>query len=166
MAYCTIIHPDGTKSIVSGGIGHYIFSASPNPPKHCLPANGAAIGRAAYPKLYAEIGDTYGAGDGSTTFNLPDARGNFFRGTGGNAAALGVAQGDATRNITGFFGSFGSSNDGSQAGGAFKGITVGYTGYGNIGYQVNMTFDTSYVVPVAVENRPVNISCNIYIIYE
>jgi len=45
-----------------------------------LKANGAVVSRAAYAALFAEIGTTYGVGDGSTTFNLPDSRGEFLRG--------------------------------------------------------------------------------------
>jgi microcystin-dependent protein len=37
--------------------------------------NGAAVSRTTYSDLFAAIGTTYGAGDGSTTFNLPDSRG-------------------------------------------------------------------------------------------
>ncbi|MFZ0615420.1 MAG: tail fiber protein [Chthoniobacterales bacterium] len=49
-------------------------------PAGWLKANGAAVSRAAYAALFAAIGTTHGAGDGSTTFNLPDARGEFIRG--------------------------------------------------------------------------------------
>jgi len=45
-----------------------------------LKANGAAVSRTTYAALFAEIGTTYGAGDGTTTFNLPDSRGEFLRG--------------------------------------------------------------------------------------
>lgn len=45
-----------------------------------LVANGAAVSRSTYSRLYAVIGTRYGAGDGSSTFNLPDWRGVFFRG--------------------------------------------------------------------------------------
>ncbi|RYG20361.1 MAG: hypothetical protein EON96_01160 [Caulobacteraceae bacterium] len=45
-----------------------------------LIANGAAVSRTTYPRLFAEIGTTFGAGDGATTFNLPDFRAVFFRG--------------------------------------------------------------------------------------
>ena len=41
---------------------------------------GTAYSRTTYAALYACIGDTYGAGDGSTTFNVPDLRGQFIRG--------------------------------------------------------------------------------------
>ncbi len=49
-------------------------------PAGWLKANGAAVSRATYAALFLEIGTTYGAGDGSTTFNLPDFRGEFIRG--------------------------------------------------------------------------------------
>lgn len=49
-------------------------------PSGWLKANGAAISRTAYSDLFAVIGTTFGAGDGVTTFNLPDLRGEFVRG--------------------------------------------------------------------------------------
>jgi len=45
-----------------------------------LKANGAAVSRTTYAALFTEIGTLYGAGDGATTFNLPDSRGEFLRG--------------------------------------------------------------------------------------
>jgi microcystin-dependent protein len=45
-----------------------------------LKANGAAISRTAYANLFAVFGTLYGPGDGATTFNLPDYRGEFLRG--------------------------------------------------------------------------------------
>lgn len=49
-------------------------------PSGWLKANGAAVSRTSYAALFAAIGTTFGAGDGSTTFNLPDLRGEFVRG--------------------------------------------------------------------------------------
>lgn len=49
-------------------------------PAGYLKANGAAVSRVAFAALYAQIGTQYGAGDGTTTFNLPDLRGVFVRG--------------------------------------------------------------------------------------
>jgi microcystin-dependent protein len=49
-------------------------------PAGYLKANGAAVSRVAFAALYAQIGTQYGAGDGATTFNLPDLRGVFVRG--------------------------------------------------------------------------------------
>ena len=56
------------------------FHAGSTAPAGWLKANGAAISRTAYAALFAAIGTTYGVGDGSTTFNLPDLRGEFARG--------------------------------------------------------------------------------------
>ncbi|QDP49094.1 phage tail protein [Hyphomonas sp.] len=50
------------------------------PPSWALECDGAAISRTTYADLFAVIGTTFGAGDGSTTFNLPDLRGEFIRG--------------------------------------------------------------------------------------
>lgn len=51
-------------------------------PTGWLAANGAAVSRATYSGLFTAIGTTYGAGDGGSTFNLPDLRGIFVRGSG------------------------------------------------------------------------------------
>lgn len=58
-----------------------MFSGPANKiPAGYLIEDGAAVGRVAYATLFAAIGTTYGAGDGATTFNLPDSRGEFWRG--------------------------------------------------------------------------------------
>ena len=49
-------------------------------PPGWLKRNGADVSRVAYAKLFAVIGTRYGAGDGSTTFNIGDSRGEFIRG--------------------------------------------------------------------------------------
>ncbi len=49
-------------------------------PSGYLICDGAAINRTTYARLFAVIGTTYGNGNGSTTFNLPDLRGEFVRG--------------------------------------------------------------------------------------
>lgn len=64
--------------------GQIAFFAMTTPPDGWLPANGAAISRSTFASLFAAIGTTYGAGDGTTTFNLPDLRGEFVRGWDAN----------------------------------------------------------------------------------
>jgi microcystin-dependent protein len=54
--------------------------AGPTAPAGWLVANGAAVSRTTYAALFAYIGTYHGEGDGSTTFNLPDYRGEFRRG--------------------------------------------------------------------------------------
>ena len=63
--------------IPAGTINTYAGSTAPS---GWLEANGAAISRTTYAVLYAAIGNSFGPGDGSTTFNLPDLRGVFVRG--------------------------------------------------------------------------------------
>jgi len=49
-------------------------------PTGYLECNGAAVSRTTYSALFAIIGTNYGTGNGSSTFNLPDLRGEFIRG--------------------------------------------------------------------------------------
>lgn len=69
-------------NLVSGGVpsGAVFWFAASAAPTGYLKANGAAVSRATYAALFAVIGTTYGAGDGSTTFNLPNLLGEFIRG--------------------------------------------------------------------------------------
>lgn len=60
--------------------GEVSFFARSSAPTGWLKANGAAVSRTAYADLFAVIGVTFGGGNGSTTFNLPDLRGEFIRG--------------------------------------------------------------------------------------
>ena len=66
----------------SGGTetGSVVWVASSSAPTGYLKANGAAVSRTTYANLFAIIGTSFGAGDGSTTFNIPDLRGEFIRG--------------------------------------------------------------------------------------
>lgn len=60
-------------------IGTVSMFANSTAPTGWLKCNGAAISRTSYSDLFSVIGTTYGTGDGSTTFNLPDFRGRFLR---------------------------------------------------------------------------------------
>ncbi len=60
--------------------GSIIQVASTTAPGGFMKANGAVVSRTTYSDLFAVIGTTFGAGDGSTTFALPDLRGEFVRG--------------------------------------------------------------------------------------
>jgi microcystin-dependent protein len=65
------------------------FAGSSAPINHIL-CYGQAVSRTTYAALFAVIGTTYGAGDGTTTFNLPDLRGRVPVGLdnmGGSAAS-------------------------------------------------------------------------------
>ena len=60
----------------AGAYGLFFMATAPS---GWLKANGQAVSRTTYATLFAAIGTAYGAGDGSTTFNLPDMRGEFAR---------------------------------------------------------------------------------------
>ena len=85
--------------VPSGTVLYFAGSAAP---AGWLKANGAALSRTAYAALFAAIGTTYGAGDGRSTFNLPDLRGEFIRGWDDGRGVdtprpMGSAQVDAVR---------------------------------------------------------------------
>lgn len=77
-----IEYPDGTQQttaaidIPSGTVLHLARNTAPT---GFLKCNGAAVSRSTYSRLFAAIGTVFGTGDGSTTFNLPDLRGEFVR---------------------------------------------------------------------------------------
>ena len=83
--------------------GAIAYFAHTTVPFGWLKANGAAVSRTVYANLFALIGTTYGAGDGRTTFNLPDLRGEFIRSwddgrTVDNGRVLGSWQADEFRS--------------------------------------------------------------------
>lgn len=69
-----------TMGVVNVPTGSVITYAANTPPSGFLECNGAAVSRTSYAALFAIIGTTFGVGDGSTTFNLPELRGEFIRG--------------------------------------------------------------------------------------
>lgn len=92
----TLPSSDGNANDVlqSDGSGNLSFAALPQAvptgsvhmmatttaPSGYLKCNGAAVSRTTYADLFTIIGTTHGAGDGSSTFNVPDLRGEFVRG--------------------------------------------------------------------------------------
>lgn len=89
----TLPNADGTngQALHTNGAGALSFSnvcpigailawTTASAPTGWLECNGAAVSRTTYATLFALISDDYGAGDGSTTFNVPDLRGEFIRG--------------------------------------------------------------------------------------
>jgi phage-related tail fiber protein len=129
-------------------------------PTGWLKSDGSAVSRTTYADLFTAIGTTFGSGDGSTTFNLPDLRGEFVRGFDDGRGidtgrAFGSAQGDAIRNITGSL----VASKPQAATGAFT-VVGGQAGGADGGQSTAglYTFDASTVVPTADENRPRNIA--------
>ena len=156
---------DAPNLIPSGAVMYFARTTAPN---GWLKANGAAVSRTAYADLFAAIGTTYGTGDGRTTFNLPDLRGEFVRGWDDGRGidsrrALGSAQGDAIRDITGEISMIRRTDTAAHIApsGAFseRGKISSQLGSGGWDDWMTITsFSASRVVPTAPENRPRNIA--------
>jgi microcystin-dependent protein len=84
----TLVDPAMTDNVTPTGVVlPYAGSAAPNGWLLCF---GQAISRTTYANLFAAIGTSFGTGDGSTTFNVPDTRGRVLAGKdnmGGTAAS-------------------------------------------------------------------------------
>ena len=71
--------PYGSLGLFTGEVRMF---AGPSAPSGWLTCDGSAVSRATYAALFAVIGTTFGSGNGSTTFNLPDLRGRLPIGAG------------------------------------------------------------------------------------
>lgn len=147
--------------------GQYGFFAMKNPKGRWLFCDGREISREAYPDLFEAIGTTYGEGNGTTTFNIPDRRGYFGRCLDAGAEVdyqsdreIGSKQGDAIRNITATLNNNLLSSSNYTEGAINTDVAdTGYSYLGNGPYVgVNLTFDASRVVPTAPENVVKNIA--------
>jgi microcystin-dependent protein len=65
--------------VPAGAVQAFAMNSAPS---GWLEADGSAVSRSTYSALFSAIGTTHGSGNGSTTFNLPDMRGIFVRGSG------------------------------------------------------------------------------------
>lgn len=144
--------------------------------------NGDPVSRTDYAELFTAIGELWGVGDGSTTFNLPDMRGQFLRGKDygrhlidgeGNPDGdldVGTQTSDGIRNITGRVINYTnnlSRSEPSQSGAFYSsGNNVSYalgSATGPTNYPDEISMDASLQVPTAADNRPKNVTVN-YII--
>jgi hypothetical protein len=87
-------------------VGSIYGTARSTVPSGYLLCDGSTISRTAYSRLFSAIGVTYGVGDGSTTFTIPDLRGAVPRGAGTSSgyaqnvtSILGTKQDDAFQSF-------------------------------------------------------------------
>ncbi len=122
-------------------------------PPDCLQCNGQAVSRANYQQLFSKLGTTWGVGDGSTTFNVPDLRDRTMFHAG---SAVGVAATDSQA-----YGSRGGPrhNHGSHDHGSHQhvfgreavSLTPGGTAYSTLGGMVTHDVATDMAtVPAAL----------------
>lgn len=82
-------------------IGEIIGFGGSSAPQGFLICDGSAVSRVTYAQLFSKIGTSFGAGDGSTTFNVPDFRGRM---------AVGYDSGDASFDVIGETGGANTAN--------------------------------------------------------
>jgi microcystin-dependent protein len=145
-----------------------VFSfAGSSAPTGWLLCNGAAVSRTTYAGLFAVIGTTFGSGDGSTTFNVPNTSGIFISGTGSQTISSitytrthGATQGDL---MQGHY----HTNPSSYARGTFSpsGSTAAYSNPDGSAVAwpnpQNPTSDGTNGTPrTGAETRPANLALN------
>ena len=94
-----IIEAEGGAGGTGWSPGDIKMSGVSTAPAGWLVANGQAVSRNTYAALFAAIGETYGAGDGAMTFNVPDLAGRFPLGADGTHA-MGAQGGAETAALT------------------------------------------------------------------
>lgn len=120
------------STVLNTPIGAVMDFAGSSAPALWLLCYGQAISRTTYAALFAVISTTYGVGDGSTTFNLPDYRGRVIAGKddmGGSAASrIGSVSTDNGTIVGATLGSTGGSSTHSQTSGELATHTHTFTG--------------------------------------
>lgn len=134
-------------------VGTILEDAGASTPTGFLPCNGSAVSRTTYSALFARIGTTYGTGDGSTTFNVPDRRGRFGLGkaASGTGSVLGSTGGalDHVHSLPGHYHGMGTGADlniTSSGGGGTVNIDHGHTASGSAsseGHHGHNVFETA-----------------------
>ena len=133
--------------------GFVMFQAMSTIPTGWFECDGSTVSRTVYAALFAAIGTTYGAGDGSTTFKLPDGRGYFVRGFDHGAGidtgrALGSTQAD----------SFAAHTHVIKRGDAYTGSSDAGFAYVGGGQHGNPQPDVTALSTGSSETRPLNIA--------
>jgi microcystin-dependent protein len=132
-------------------------------PTGWLAADGSAVSRSTYAALFSAIGTTYGAGDGSTTFALPDLRGIFVRGSGSQTISgitynktFAAKEGDAFQGHR--HGLSNANTHWRNLGGVFGLNTSGFSSTFDLAITDPTTDGTNGTPRTASETRPANIA--------
>lgn len=132
-----LVLPRATSATSGSGtslaeVGEVSAFARDTAPDGWLKANGALVSRQAYARLFSVIGTTFGAGDGSTTFALPDLRGEFIRGwSDGRAVDSGRAFGSQQASGNALHSHSASASQGGSHTHSVSGTTGGGAAHGH-----------------------------------
>jgi microcystin-dependent protein len=151
--------------------GSLVDYAGTSAPDGWLMCDGRAVSRSVYASLFTAIGISYGAGDGSTTFNIPDFRGRFARymdnmGTAQGAASRdtgrihGSTQADAMQDHTHNTWANGGISSSLNAANVASTVVSGNTDFTNRNLGNPIENNSRGAPRVSSETRPINLSCN------
>ena len=142
--------------IPAGAVFHFAMETCPS---GYLVCDGSLISRTDYSRLFNAIGTTYGSGDETTTFQLPDLRDIFIRGKS-ESREIGSHQDDALQNIEGQIKTSYAVLRGEQNGALYSesSSNTTHSSYsGSLPTQM-LKFDASLSARTADETRPKNIA--------
>lgn len=123
--------------------GMIAFFHASTPPDGWLPCNGQKVSRTTYANLFSVIGTTYGSGDGSTTFTLPNLHHRFLEGTT-TTSEVGKSVSAGLPNISGTFGRDNGGFGPVRLGTASGAFTMSSTGLGLLGERTNCGSEISF----------------------
>ena len=134
-------------------VGTILAHAANTPPTGFLECNGSNISRSTYATLFSTISTTFGVGDGSSTFALPDLRGQFIRGwanTGSTDASrvFGSTQTDQNKNHT-------HTTDSTSLTGGIRKISEGFLAGGSATGVFTKTSDGNNSITGSSSTSPV-----------
>ena len=134
-------------------VGTILAHAANTPPSGFLECNGSNISRSTYATLFSTISTTFGVGDGSSTFALPDLRGQFIRGwanTGSTDASrvFGSTQTDQNKNHT-------HTTDSTTLTGGIRKISEGFGAGGSASGVFTKTADGNNTITGSSSTSPV-----------
>jgi microcystin-dependent protein len=145
---------DSSSGTPAGAVMTFAMNTAP---AGWLKADGTAVSRTTYAALFAAIGTTFGVGDGSATFNLPDLRGEFMRGwDDGRGVDTGRVFGSAQLDSMQEHRHPGLVVNASAGTAAGQGIT--YQGITSLVNMTNPSESTGGTPRVSSETRPRNIA--------
>lgn len=165
--------PDAAGNVLLGTangivpVGTVIAFAANSAPDGYLICNGAEVSRTTYAALYAAIGTTYGEGDGSTTFTLPNLTDRFIQGSG----TAGVYKEAGLPNIVGGFRlpSHGTGYDLLPSGSFYKGereLSIAAQGYEGQMYRVGFSaYESNHTYGASDTVQPPALTMRYYIKY-
>ena len=145
-------------------VGCVQMYAGSSEPDGWLFCDGREVSRTTYAELFAVIGTTYGAGNGSTTFNLPDLRQRFPLGkaSSGTGNVLGSTGGALTQTLTTSHlpshshgsGSLSTSSNGSHSHGRGTLSTSSSGGHSHSNGSLTASSNGSHVHSISVRSAP------------